>query len=78
MKVSDLTPSRKLSIENPRSDSSQILYDQYQMDTWIARNGDVEVIYDEYYKCYRVPAFAETREEYSKIKQIDCMKWGCE
>ena len=49
-----------------------------QVDNYIADFGDVEVEYDETYKVYRVPAFAERIARYSEAKQIDCNRWGCE
>jgi hypothetical protein len=53
-------------------------WSRQQERNYIAEFGDVEVEYDEEYKVYRVPAFAERIAKYIEAKQIDCKRWGCE
>ena len=60
------------------TDALRNLREYQQVDNYIADFGDVEVEYDETYKVYRVPAFAERIARYSEAKQIDCNRWGCE
>ena len=60
------------------TDALRNLREYQQVDNYIADFGDVEVEYDETYKVYRVPAFAERIAKYSEAKQIDCNRWGCE
>jgi hypothetical protein len=65
-------------IEIPDSDSYRVLNSEQSRQNYIQENGDVEVEYDTKYNVYRVPAFAQNRAEYSKVKQQWCNQYGCE
>ena len=39
--------------------------------------GDLEVVWDEEYQTWRVPAFNEVREKYIAHKVEQCARWGC-
>jgi hypothetical protein len=54
------------------------LNSEQSRQNYIQENGDVEVEYDTKYNVYRVPAFAQNRAEYSKVKQQWCNQYGCE
>ena len=60
------------------TDAYQILSDGWSLSNYISQYGDVEVEYDEKYKVYCVPAFAERIARYTAAKQIECDRWGCE
>ena len=81
MRVSDLQPAawpHSPSVENPNCDSHALFTNDYNKDTFIERNGDVEIVWNERYKHWEVPAFAESRAAYCKAKQRACETWGCE
>lgn len=76
MKIADVVISGRTLVENNNSDSLQVLYSDWQKQSWINKNGNVDVVYSEELKRYQVPAFAESRKQYSEKKQADCAKWG--
>jgi hypothetical protein len=45
---------------------------------FIAEHGDVAVIWDQKFKVWRVPAFAEKRVRFSNAKAKDIARWGSE
>lgn len=65
-------------VEIPNCDSLFIIHDENSRANYIEHYGDVEVIYEEKYCYYKVPAFEESRRKYSEAKQIECNYWGCE
>lgn len=65
-------------VELPKYDGCAVIDSEESKARFIAEHGDQEIILDEYMKIYKVPAFAEGREEYSRKKQIECNYWGCE
>lgn len=81
MRVSDLQPAKypqSPSVENPNSDSHTLFTNDFNKNSFIEANGDVEIVWNERYKHWEVPAFAEGRAAYGKAKQRDCEIWGCE
>ena len=81
MKISDLTPApypQSPSVENPNCDSHRLLTNDFNKQSFIEANGDVEIVWNERYKHWEVPAFAESRKVYSVAKQRACDTWGCE
>jgi hypothetical protein len=45
---------------------------------FIAEHGNVAVIWDQKFKVWRVPAFAEKRVRFSNAKAKDIARWGSE
>jgi hypothetical protein len=81
MRVSDLQPAKypaSPAVENPNSDSDSLFTDEFNKNSFIEENGDVEIVWNERYKFWAVPAFAEGRRIYSEAKQRACDTWGCE
>lgn len=76
MKIADVAVGQRTLVENKNSDSLQVLYSEQQKQLWIEDNGNVDVVYSEELKRYQVPAFADSRKQYSDIKIADCAKWG--
>ncbi len=77
MKVSEITLTKTTRVEGD-TDAYYILSNQFQLDQYVARFGNVEVVWDDKWNVYRVPALADKIARYSKAKSIDCAKWGCE
>ena len=77
MNVNQIELTRNTRVETD-SDAYHILSNQFQLDQYIACFGNVEVVYDEEWKVYRVPSLDEKRNIYSEKKTLDCAKWGCE
>lgn len=81
MRVSDLQPAaypQSPSVENPNSDSHRLFTNDFNKNSFIEANGDVEIVWNERYRYWEVPAFAEGRAEYCKVKQAHCERWGSE
>ncbi len=81
MRVSDLQPAaypQSPSVENPNCDSHRLFTNEFNKASFIEANGDVEVVWNEQYKYWAVPAFAEQRKRYSDLKQAHCDVYGCE
>ena len=84
MRVSDLEFTTEMSqsvwaghrVEMPKTDAQRYVSSDKAAADFIAEFGDVEIVLDEKYGHYAVPAFAESREEYSKIKQAYCEQYG--
>ena len=84
MRVSELkfTPDmlenawRGHAIEMPKTDAQRYVSNPKAAAKFIELFGDVEIVRDEYYKCWTVPAFAESREAYGKLKQAYCDQFG--
>ena len=77
MNVNQIELTRTTRVEG-NTDAYHILSNQFQLDQYIARFGNVEVVYDAEWKVYRVPSLDAKRSEYETKKTIDCAKWGCE
>lgn len=60
------------------TDAYRVLSDGWSLTSYIQQYGDVEVEYDNQYRVYCVPAFAEKIESYCKAKAEDCARWNCE
>jgi len=84
MRVSELkfTPEmlenawRGHAIEMPKTDAQRYVSNPEAAAKFIEAFGDVEIVRNEYYKCWEVPAFAEGRAEYGKLKQAYCDQFG--
>ena len=84
MKVSDLKFTKNMRenawlghrVEMPKTDAQRYVSSIDAVRKFIAEFGDVEIVKDEYYGHYAVPAFAESRKEYSKLKQAYCDQFG--
>jgi len=84
MRVSNLIFDAKMKnnawlghrVEMPNTDMQRYVSSTDAVRKFIAEFGDVEIVHDEYYGHYAVPAFAEGREAYSKLKQADCDRYG--
>ena len=77
MNVNQIELTRTTRVEG-NTDAYHIRSNQLQLDQYIARFGNVEVVYDAEWKVYRVPSLDEKRNLYSEKKTRDCAKWGCE
>ena len=81
MRVSDLTPAKypqSPSVQNPNSDSYRLFTNEFNKNNFIEENGDVEIVWNERWKHWEVPAFAEGRKAYCDAKQRYCEQHGSE
>ena len=84
MKVSDLKFTKKMRenawlghrVEMPKTDAQRYVSSIDAVRKFIAEFGDVEIVLDQKYGHYAVPAFAEGREAYGKLKQAYCNQYG--
>ena len=79
MRVSELQPAaypQSPSVENPNCDSHALFTNDFNKNSFIEANGDVEIVFNEKYKFWAVPEFAEGRAEYGKLKQAYCEQYG--
>ena len=79
MRVSDLQPAaypQSPSVEKPNSDAHALFTNDFNKASFIEANGDVEIVWNERYKFWAVPAFAEGRRIYSEAKQRYCDQHG--
>ena len=84
MKVSDLKFTKKMRenawlghrVQMPKTDAQRYVSSIDAVRKFIAEFGDVEIVLNEKYGHYAVPAFAEGRAEYSKLKQAYCNQFG--
>jgi len=63
-------------VEMPKTDALRYVSSVESAAKFIKEFGDVEIVLDEKYCFYAVPAFAESREEASKLKQAYCERYG--
>lgn len=83
MRVSDLEFTTEMrenvwrghSVETT-SDSLRMIGNERHAQQYIDQFGDVEIVLDEEYNTWKVPAFAEQREEYCDAKQKYCEQHG--
>jgi len=81
MRVSELQPKRfpaSPSVELPNSDAHRLLTNDYNKSSFIEAHGDVEIVWNNQYKYWAVPAFAESRKVYCEAKQRYCDTYGSE
>jgi hypothetical protein len=79
MRVSELQPAaypQSPSVENPNCDSHALFTNDFNKNSFIEANGDVEIVFNEKYKFWAVPEFAEARKVYSEAKQRYCEQFG--
>ena len=84
MKVSNLKFTTEMlndvwkghSVEMPKTNAHRMVSNPKAAANYIAEFGDVEIVLDKKYGHYAVPAFAESREEASKLKQAYCEQYG--
>ncbi len=69
--------SRHCTVETT-DDCNRVLYNEVQREYYLSEFGDVEVVYDEYYKIYRVAAHKVQRDNAIAIKAKYCMRYGSE
>ena len=60
------------------TDAHRIINNRRSRNDFTDEFDDVNIEYDEKYKVYRVPAFAERIARHNEAKQIDCDRSGCE
>jgi hypothetical protein len=62
------------------TDASRVLHSQVDFDRYAEQFGDVEVVYDEQFRVWRVPAFKVERDSYIKGKAatLASSSYGCE
>ena len=81
MRVSDLQPAaypQSPAVELPNQDAHRLLTNDYNKESFIEAHGDVEIVWNEQYKYWAVPAFADGRKAYGDAKQRYCDVYGCE
>jgi len=85
MKVSNLKFTTEMlndawkghAIEMPKTDALRHVSNPKAAADFIANFGDVEIVLNtEYSPRWKVPAFAEGRAEYGKLKQAYCDQFG--
>jgi hypothetical protein len=59
-----------------KTDAYQVIDTEKRREMYIAQYGDVETVYDERFKVYRVPAFKAEIEAYTKMKAAHCARYG--
>ena len=78
MKISEINindTTRRCAVETT-ADYNIILRNEEQRFQYIAEYGDVDVVYDTYYKIYRVDAHKVERDEAIAIKAKYCKQYG--
>ena len=81
MRVSELQPAKypqSPSVESPNSDAYALFTNDFNKNSFIEANGDVEIVWNERYKHWEVPAFAEGRAKFMEAKAKYIAKWGSE
>ena len=86
MRISDLQFSDEMrenvwrghSVELPENDAHRMIGNEQHAQDFIDDNGDVEIDWNERYKHWEVPAFAEGRKVYCDAKQRYCEQHGSE
>ena len=86
MRISDLQFSDEMrenvwrghSVELPKNDAHRMIGNEQYAQDFIDDNGDVEIVWNERYKHWEVPAFAEGRKVYCDAKQRYCEQHGSE
>ena len=86
MRISDLQFSDEMrenvwrghSVELPKNDAHRMIGNEKHAQDFIDDNGDVEIVWNERYKHWEVPAFAEGRKVYCDAKQRYCEQHGSE
>ena len=86
MRISDLQFSDEMrenvwrghSVELPKQDAHRMIGNEQHAQDFIDDNGDVEIVWNEQYKYWEVPAFAESRKAYCDAKQRYCEQHGSE
>jgi len=63
-------------IQMPKTDAQRYVSSVESAAKFIAEFGDVEIVKDDYYGHYAVPAFKAGRDAYSKLKQAYCNMHG--
>ena len=64
MRVSDLQPAaypQSPSVELPNQDAHRLFTNDFNKQSFIEAHGDVEIVWNERYSYWEVPAFAESR-----------------
>ena len=86
MRISDLQFSEEMrknvwrghSVELPKNDAHRMIGNEQHAQDFIDDNGDVEIVWNERYKHWEVPACAEGRKVYCDAKQRYCEQHGSE
>ena len=81
MRVSELQPAaypQSPSVELPNQDAHRLFTNEFNKNSFIEDHGDVEIVWNERYKFWSVPAFAASRAAYGEAKQRACDTWGSE
>jgi hypothetical protein len=60
------------------SDANRMIGNEQHAQNFIEEFGDVEIAFNEKYKHWKVPAFAEQRKRYCDAKQAHCDVYGSE
>ena len=84
MKISDLEFTNEMrenvwrghSVELPKNDAHRMIANERLAQDFIDDNGDVEIVWNERYKHWEVPAFAESRAAYCEAKSKAVARWG--
>jgi hypothetical protein len=84
MRISDLQFSNEMrenvwrghSVELPKNDAHRMIGNEQHAQDFIDDNGDVEIVWNEQYKHWQVPAFAESRAVYCEAKAKSVARWG--
>ena len=81
MRVSELQPAKypqSPSVEQPNSDAYALFTNDFNKNSFIEAHGDVEIVWNERYKHWEVPALAESRKAYCDAKKRYCEQHGSE
>jgi hypothetical protein len=68
----------EFKVEMPNTDAIRIFRSEHDRQEYLMKHGIDVVVMDEVYGVLRVPEWAAGRAEYSRLKTIDCQRWGCD
>ena len=81
MRVSDLQSAaypQSPSVELPNQDAHLLFTNVFNKQSLIEDHGDGEIVWNELYNYWEVPAFAESRAAYGEAKHRYCDQHGSE
>lgn len=64
--------------EIPNNDAHRVFTSIRQMLQFVKDNDGGDLVYDDEFSVWRVPAWADGRKEYSDMVARECARWGCE
>ena len=66
----------RFSCEIPNNDAHRVFTSIRKMLAFVADNDGEDLVYDDEFSVWRVPAWAAGREVYSDMVSRECARWG--